>query len=166
MVLKRPRKPETSKTACSDSDLQLMEHLVKKSLDVNPGLRAGRSTQEVLQNLRQEAVNTPAADAGASPRPKASMAEKRRKTIEFFLEQKAEEYRESADHVAIRIKALEHELTGIRATTADELIDFLSLISGGTDSPEAREVLRNYRDLLKELGVSDNYILQAASNRR
>ena len=64
------------------------------------------------------------------------------------------------------MKALEHELAGIRETAVDELIDFLSLISGGTDSPEAREVLRTYRDLLKELGVTEADILQAASNRR
>lgn len=166
MVLKRPQKAETPKDSCSDSDLQLMEHLVKKSLDVNPGLRAGRSTQEVLQNLRKEAVNPAGAQASTSAKPKASVSEKRRKTMEFFLEQKAEEYRESADHIALRMKALEHELAGVRETTVDELIDFLSLISGGTDSPEAREVLRTYRDLLKELGVSDNDILQAASSRR
>ena len=166
MVLKRPQKAETPKESCSDSDLQLMEHLVKKSLDVNPGLRAGRSTQEVLQNLRKEAVSPAGSQASASAKPKASVSEKRRKTMEFFLEQKAEEYRESADHIALRMKALEHELTGVRETTVDELIDFLSLISGGTDSPEAREVLRTYRDLLKELGVSDSDILEAASNRR
>ena len=166
MVLKRPQKAEAPKATCSDSDLQLMEHLVKKSLDVNPGLRAGRSTQEVLQNLRKEAVDPASAGAAAQARPKASVSEKRRKTMEFFLEQKAEEYRESADSIMIRMKALEHELTGVRETTVDELIDFLSLISGGTDSPEAREVLRQYRDLLKELGVSDDDILRAASSRR
>ena len=166
MVLKRPQKAETPKTSCSDSDLQLMEHLVKKSLDVNPGLRAGRSTQEVLQNLRTEAVKKPAAQEEAATKPKASVSEKRRKTMEFFLEQKAEEYHESANHIVLRMKALEHELTGIRETTVDELIDFLSLISGGTDSPEAREVLRTHRELLKELGVTENDILQAAASRR
>ena len=166
MVLKRPQKAETPAATCSDSDLQLMEHLVKKSLDVNPGLRGGRSTQEVMQNLRKEAVNPSAAEAAAVAKPKASVSEKRRKTMEFFLEQKAEEYRDSADSIMIRMKALEHELAGVRETTVDELIDFLSLISGGTDSPEAREVLRQYRDLLKELGVSDDEILRAASNRR
>ena len=166
MVLKRPQKAETPKATCSDSDLQLMEHLVKKSLDVNPGLRAGRSTQEVLQNLRKEAVNKPEAEASVAAKPKASVSEKRRKTMEFFLEQKAEEYRDSADEIILRMKALEHELAGVRETTVDELIDFLSLISGGTDSPEAREVLRTYRDLLKELGVTEADILQAASSRR
>ena len=166
MVLKRPQKAETPKATCSDSDLQLMEHLVKKSLDVNPGLRAGRSTQEVLQNLRKEAVGKPVDQAATPAKPKASVSEKRRKTMEFFLEQKADEYRESADEIILRMKALEHELAGIRETTVDELIDFLSLISGGTDSPEARDVLRTYRDLLKELGVTDSDILEAASNRR
>ena len=124
MVLKRPQKAEKPEASCSDSDLQLMEHLVKKSLDVNPGLRAGRSTQEVLQNLRKEAVDPASAGAAAQARPKASVSEKRRKTMEFFLEQKAEEYRESADSIMIRMKALEHELTGVRETTVDELIDF------------------------------------------
>ena len=125
MVLKRPQKAEAPKATCSDSDLQLMEHLVKKSLDVNPGLRAGRSTQEVLQNLRKEAVNKPGTESTAAAKPKASVSEKRRKTMEFFLEQKAEEYRESADEIILRMKSLEHELTSIRETTVDELIDFL-----------------------------------------
>ena len=51
MVLKRPGKIEGVEPPAEEADLELMEHLVKKSLDVNPGLRAGRSTQEVLQSL-------------------------------------------------------------------------------------------------------------------
>ena len=48
MVLKRPQKQKNQKLLFRFRS-QLMEHLVKKSLDVT-GLRAGRSTQEVLQN--------------------------------------------------------------------------------------------------------------------
>ena len=63
-----------------------------KSLDVNPGLRAGRSTQEVLKSLRQEAIAN--AEAGqpdaalsipeAAASPAVSAMSVALKSISFF----------------------------------------------------------------------------------
>ncbi len=174
MVLKRPKNIAAQESE-EESDVELMEHLVKKSLDINPNLRDGRDTQEILKGLRSEAVSKSAAgkvaaDSSGVPEPsaaekKAKLAARRRSTIEFFFEQKAEEFEAASREVNARRRALEAELKKLQATAVDEVVDFLSLLAGGADSPEARDVMKSYRKFLKELGVSDAEIVQAAKRR-
>ncbi len=174
MVLKRPKNISAQESE-NESDVELMEHLVKKSLDINPNLRGGRDTQEILKGLRKEAVSKSAvgkaaADSSDVAEPtaaekKAKLAARRRSTIEFFFEQKAEEFGAASREVNARRRALEDELKKLQATTVDEMVDFLSLLAGGAESAEAREVMRSYRKFLKELGASDAEIVQAAKRR-
>ena len=168
MVLKRPTQIEGQEPAADEPDIELMEHLVKKSLDINPGLRRDRSTREFLKGIKKEAIEK--SDRGASSpgeptKKKASLAQRRRSTIEFFFEQKLEEYGEAAEEILKRIQALEAELKEARENSFDEIVDFLSLIAGAGDSPEAREVMRAYRKFLKELGVSEDDIIRACKDR-
>ena len=37
----------------------------------------------------------------------------------------------------------------------DEMIDFLSLMAGGAESPEAREIIKQYKAFLAQLGTSE-----------
>lgn len=177
MVLKRPKNIAAQESE-EESDVELMEHLVKKSLDINPNLRDGRDTQEILKGLRSEAVSkstagkaSSGADASsevAAPsaaEKQAKLAARRRSTIEFFFEQKAEEFEAASQEVNVRRRALEQELKKLQADALDEVVDFLSLLAGGAESPEARDVMKAYRKFLKELGVSDTEIVQAAKRR-
>ena len=89
MVLKRPKNISAQESE-NESDVELMEHLVKKSLDINPNLRGGRDTQEILKGLRKEAVSKSAvgkaaADSSDVAEPtaaekKAKLAARRRST--------------------------------------------------------------------------------------
>ena len=168
MVLKRPKNISGAGPE-DETDVELMEHLVKKSLDINPGLRDGRTTQEILEGLRQEAVarsgtaDTPPAPSASEK--KASLAQRRRSTIEFFFEQKTEEFNSGARDVRARMRGLEKDLAALQRSTRDEMVDFLALLAGGADSPEAREVMRSHRNFLKELGCSDADIIAAAKKR-
>ena len=168
MVLKRPTQIEGQEPPGEEPDIELMEHLVKKSLDINPGLRQDRSTREFLRGIKKEAVEKSGRGGKRSPDPakkKASLAQRRRNTIEFFFEQKLEEYGETAEEILKRIQALEAELKESRQSSFEEIVDFLSLIAGSGDSPEAREVMRAYRKFLKELGVSEDDIIRACKER-
>ena len=175
MVLKKPGQSDAAEPAKpATSDTSFMEHLVKKSLDVNPGLRAGRSTQEVLKSLRQEAVAN--AEAGqpdaalnipeAAASPAVSADERRLKSIQFFLEQKGAEFASDSQGIASQIASLQAQLDGLRAAAVSDLADFLSLVGGGSDSAEARRALRDHRDLLSALGVSEEALLKLTDQRR
>ena len=175
MVLKKPGQSDSAappKPATSDTSF--MEHLVKKSLDINPGLRAGRSTHEVLQSLRQEAVAN--AEAGtpdlalsvpeAASTPAASADERRLKSILFFLEQKAGEFASESKGIADQIAGLQAQLDGLRAAAVSDLADFLSLVGGGSESPETRRALRDHRALLQALGITEEALLKLTDQRR
>lgn len=73
----------------------MTEHLVKKTLDVNPGMRGDMDTGEVMEGLRAQALAQARGSARAEPKrsagPKRSKADRRKQTITFFFEQKNEE---------------------------------------------------------------------------
>ena len=172
MVLKKPGQNDAAKPATSDTSF--MEHLVKKSLDVNPGLRGGRSTQEVLNSLRQEAMaNAQAGESGgalsipeAAAMPTAGPDERRLKSIQFFLDQKGAEFAADSQGIADQIAGLQAQLDGLRAAAVSDLADFLSLVGGGSDSPETRRALRDHRELLSALGISEDALLKLTDERR
>ena len=175
MVLKKPGQSDTAPAAKPvTGDTSFMEHLVKKSLDVNPGLRAGRSTQEVLKSLRQEAMaNAQAGQPGAAlsipeatATPAASPDERRLKSIQFFLDQKGAEFASDSQGIASQIASLQAQLDGLRAAAISDLADFLSLVGGGSESPETRRALRDHRELLNALGVSEEALLKLTDQRR
>lgn len=174
MVLKKPGQGDGSAPARpATSDTSFMEHLVKKSLDVNPGLRAGRSTHEVLQSLRQEALANAQAghpDATLSvpeaAAPTSSADERRLKSIQFFLDQKGAEFAADSQGIASQIASLQAQLDGLRAAAVSDLADFLSLVGGGSQSPETRRALREHRELLSALGITEDALLKLTDQRR
>lgn len=169
MVLKRPTQIEGQEPESDEPDIELMEHLVKKSLDINPGLRQDRSTIEFLKGIKKEAVNKSSTGGqqqqAEAAKNKSSLADRRRSTIEFFFEQKKEEYVAASSEIMKRIELLDKELNDTRAASFGEIVDFLSLIAGAGDSAEAREVMRTYRKFLKELGVSEEDVMKACKQR-
>jgi hypothetical protein len=171
MVVKRPKLADDAPQKDEKSSVELMEHLVKKSLDINPELRDGMRTGEVMDSLKQQALarsKTQPQGKGTPGRPaddKAALAERRKSTISFFCEQKAKEYEEGSKALAIKEVALRKEREGLQARVANELSDFLGMIAGGTDGVEAREVLRTFRAFLSELGVTDTDLLARAKKK-
>ena len=152
MVVRRPKISSRQDGDGSDDD-GITEHLVRRSLAVNPSMRDGRTTHQVMDNMRAEAVQkagtprdgtTPAGLTGSATGSKSATA-RLRQTIEFFFEQKSLDYRDLADELDERLRALEIERAELRDSIAGELLDFLSLMAGGGDSPEARAVFKQYR---------------------
>ena len=129
MVLKRPSSVGAAPPS-SDKDVELMEHLVQKSLAINPSLRGAKSTGEVLEDLRKQAVtrSKSAPPTPEPPTPKVDLAERRRSTITFFFEQKAQEFKEAARELVAREQQLQKEKQGLKAKVVEELADFLVLV--------------------------------------
>jgi hypothetical protein len=163
MVVKRRRSSPATQEAKPDVDL--MEQLVKKSLEVNPQLRDGKSTREVLAGLREEAVSRSKSHGQEPEAPQPSLSERRSGTIAFFLEQKAKEFHESERDIIEREMRLRAERTNLQRRVIDEIEVFLALVSDGKDSPEARAILTRSRTFLQQLGTNEKQLL-AASRRR
>jgi hypothetical protein len=168
MVIKRPSNiPHTE----AGSGPELAEHLVKKSLDINPALRRGMATHEVLEELRKEAVarsqhGATQPEAAPAQASRANLSDRRKSTVAFFLEQKAQEFDAAAGEIAVRERLLLNEKQELQKRIAQDLVDFLSLMSGGVDAPECHEILKDFRGFLTKLGSSDADLLRQAKNRR
>lgn len=171
MVVRRPQKDSEESTGTDKPELELMERLVKKSLDVNPSLKAGRDTRGALEALRQQAVarskQSPGESGGTSgaAEPGSDLSSRRQSAIAFFLDQKASEFQGQIDDIIARERALEAERAHLRERVLDEVADFFGLMSGGADSPEAHHVLRDHLAFLKSLGVSESDIVTRARRR-
>ncbi len=165
MVVKRRRAPYSEPTP-AEPDVELMEQLVKKSLDVNPELRGGKSTHEVLAALREEAIARSKSGGTSQPeQPTTSLADRRRGTIAFFLEQKVKEFGESEADISAREKVLRAERAELQARVVDDIEVFLALLSDGNESPEVRMVLTQFKHFLQQLGTSETQLLAAARRR-
>jgi hypothetical protein len=168
MVLKRPTTTPANEPAPT---AELMEHLVKKSLDINPNLRGGKDTREVLEDLKREAVArakqggaSEAAPTGAAA-PRANLAERRKSTMVFFFEQKAQEFDSAVADIDARERLIQRERKDLQERFSGDLVDFIALMAGG-DSPELRDVLREFRAFLAKLGANDQEIIRQAKARR
>ncbi len=167
MVLRRPdKRPGSPAAEAGKPDIQLMEELVKKSLDVNPALGGGRDAKQVIASFKEEASGAARTSPGAMPPPRASLAERRKATIKFFLEQKQEELEELSADITAREKLLAEERRQLQQRVYEEVVDFLALVSGGTESQEAREAVHECRSFIAELGVTEIDVIKGAQKRR
>ena len=178
MVFKTRAKPATDG---DQDDIELMEELVRKSLKVNPALKDGRDTTQVLDDLRSQAVGKSERHSGGratrpsmkpgragkqtAPAAVDNRTERRVKTITFFLHQKMEDLEEQEADINAQERILANKRQEIKATAIDEIADFFGLMSGGAESPEAREGLRQYRTFLDQLGVSEVDIARRARRK-
>lgn len=163
MVIKRPKKTGSKKEGKkSSTESQLMEHLVKKSLNINPELPDAAQPEQIVKTLRGEAPEKSLSQGSAeSPHQrKKALAKRRRDTIAFFFEQKRLEFDESMTVLLQKIALIEGQQDTLKEQTIQALVDFLSLLPGAADSPEAREVMRQHQELLQLLGITDAHISQ------
>ena len=77
------------------------------------------------------------------------------------MEQKGAEFASDSQGIASQIAGLQAQLDRLRAAAISDLADFLSLVGGGSDSAETRRALRDHRELLSALGVSEEALAEA-----
>ncbi|MEE2960162.1 MAG: hypothetical protein VYA34_05410 [Myxococcota bacterium] len=141
----------------------LMEELLKKSLEISPDLKQGKTTEEALAAYKSQMASSPATQPRSpkqqqTPHTTSTLPttdEQRRRTIHFFLDEKGAEYQKELGRIQEKIRSLERERKALRKRIMGDIIDFLSLVASRTDQTETRSVLKNYRTLLKELGASE-----------
>ena len=86
--------------------------------------------------------------------------------VSSFFGTKGGEFASDSQGIASQIAGLQAQLDGLRAAAISDLADFLSLVGGGSDSAEARRALRDHRELLSALGVSEEALLKLTDQRR
>jgi flagellar motility protein MotE (MotC chaperone) len=174
MALKRPEAAPAYEPELGD--LKLVEQMVKKSLQVNPGMRAANmSTTAFLEDLRKKtaaaikAEKTGAAAPsgrtapGQKPAPAGVTDDPRQRTVAIFLQEKRQTYEQESASVRAQIKALEQKRDGLNKKTIDEIADLLMVVlASGGDATGMQKVLKQYDDLLAQLGVSANDLIRKA----
>lgn len=151
-------RPKVGTKAGGSDELDLMEHLVKKSLAVNPALRGGMKTSEVLESLRQQVIAK--ADGGKEEQRKS------RPHIGSFFEQKYKEFQGETADLLERERKLAEEKAGIQARYVEMIVGFLGMTAGGADTAEAREVLMTFREFLSDLGLTEAQIIERTRGNR
>ena len=174
MVLRRPKEPEPEAP-----DVEFVEELVRKSLEINAQLRNGDSTSRYLQHLRDQAraqvqeakgvaPGKPAPGKVAAPTPSAGaapQADRKLKTFSDFIHLKSDEFAAKHSDIRKRRAALDAEEAALQKATVDGLVDLLMVIADGDDVARFRSVLWDHVGFLTELGVRDVDLLKAAKRR-
>jgi hypothetical protein len=150
--------------------VDLSPHLVRKALAINPELRDdGKSTFEVLESLRQQAMaqsadEQPGQERGPTPEEQAREArERRREAISSFFQQKAAEHGAGAADIGARERELAREKRELQRRIVDEIVEFLAQVG---ECPESRQVVQQHRNLLTALGISDQELFARARRKR
>lgn len=170
MAIKRRKEnlPGQSQAAEEPDENQLlMEQLLRKTLAVNPSIKDGKSTAAVMEELRKQAVlsSRSGQDAAQGRRPgttqqpagptELTMQERRMSTISYFFDQKDSEYRERDAQIRLKEEAIKKERQQLRIQFLEAIADFFSLMHGGAETPEAKNVMRKHAKLLSTLTISE-----------
>jgi hypothetical protein len=147
-------------------DVELMEDLVRASLAVNPTMRGGLETADVVERLRQQATETPVSKSAPPPEGGGSAEERdaRRANVEFFLKSKRREVREKLSALDEQRRQLEIQVEASKRRAMVELVDFLTL--SGLDKTEASRVLGTHKELLSDLNTNAPDVLKKIEERR
>jgi hypothetical protein len=147
-------------------DLALVDEMVRKSLAVNPGLRQGRATVEVLQGLRDEVLARAKTGPAPAPKPDPGRPDARLEAIEIFLRDKARTFPELSADVRHKIAALQAHLQTLREDTLKAISDLVgAMLQTGLDPKACQRSLAQFRDLLGQLDVTEQEILQRAQTK-
>lgn len=183
MVIQRKNRPDGGTSGGSDGP-DLIDHLVKKSLEINPSLRQGRrSTGEVMADLKKQAIASAkeaAAERGPAEAPPASpgaatappppddpqqvanrVAAKRKVTVTYYLEQKSADYQRRLVSIQQREAQLQAERAALQQETLNDVVDFFTVVTFGTQGTEARDALAAAGQYLQKLGLTEAQLLQA-----
>jgi hypothetical protein len=164
LTIRRPKSP--NEPPPGPGDIELVEHLVKKSLDINPALRNSKKTAEVMTALREEARARAQGGSPGSTTANLSKTDRRKQTITFFFTQKQEDFDEAVSGILERERALAAEKAALQGQFIQELADFLQMATGGVDSPEAREVVHSFRKFVTDLGINEAELFVRARRAR
>lgn len=153
--------------ATSATDAKFVDELVRKTLDVNPEIRRGRDTQEVLDELRGKAV------AKAKTGPAGSLVaafggkDPRLQTIDIFLREKGQVFPKLITEFEARITAIRQEMEQARLTTIAEILELVGVLMVSNAPADAvQTILRDHRALFAALKVTEVEILTSAANRK
>jgi hypothetical protein len=135
---------------------------------MNPELRHGASTSEFIEKLRNQALGGAPAGAAKSAAPAAATAsapasddDKRKQTINLFLELRGKDLGAQLTDVEARRKQIEDEAKALRTQAVEEIVDYLKVVhAAGADLSLAQQCLKAHRDLLAQLGINENEILR------
>ena len=150
------------------------EKVVRKMLQVNPGMRQGRSTMQVKKALEQGAVISVKDGASAAPaatgkdaRPHAAgVAGELDDTVGFFLRGKAEAFRAALGDFLARRRALDEEEARTKKQLREQIGGFVSLLDAKAVEAHGAATLAKHGELLRLLGVTPAELLEAARRGR
>jgi hypothetical protein len=151
------------------------EKVVRKMLQVNPGMRQGRSTMQVKKALEQGAAISvqdgasaaaPAA-TGKDARPHAAgVAGELDDAMGFFLRGKAEAFRAALGDLLARRRALDEEEARTKKQLRDQIGGFVSLLDAKAVEAHGAAALAKHGELMRLLGVTPAELLDAARRGR
>ncbi len=146
------------------SKVRLDEKVVRKALQVNPALRAGRTTGQVKRDLEAgQAVRT---EPSAAPVASGSSKSELDDTLGFFIRGKSEALASRLGEIAERKKALDAEEAAAKKELRDQLASFVALLDEATVAMHGVGALSKHKDFLAKLDVTPASLLEAARKGR
>lgn len=133
------------------------ERFLECTLEVNPQLRAGRSTAEVKAQLLAEARAR-----HASTTPTGAPALDLSVIVDGFLQSQMQGFEQAKSDIAQRHAALDAELQAHQAALFQKVQTFLRMLDANTLKAIGPNALAKHRKLLAELKVSASQLFDQA----
>ncbi|MBN1962775.1 MAG: hypothetical protein JW841_17730 [Deltaproteobacteria bacterium] len=158
----------TTDNSLTEKEAKIVDELVRKSLDVNPEMRRGRDTQEVLDELRGKAIAKAKAQPSNNETPIAfSGKDPRLQTIEIFMRDKAQNYPKIISELEARIESIRKEIEQTRIGTISEITELVkAMLLSGAQTQGIHSTLNAFRDLLTSLKTNEFDIVNNAGNKK
>jgi len=152
MTHSRPWRHSTQSS--QQNRIRVDEQVVRKMLQVNPGLRQGRTTAEIKRTL----------EAGGSfharDEAKVDAADATQGVLAAFLAQKSRQLADDLEAIEHRRAALAAQAQQVRNRQREELLSFARLLRPGTLSEGAVKSIRRHGALLTSVGLSINDMIR------
>lgn len=160
MPVKRPQGVEPKFEV---PNVQFVDNLVRRSLEINPKIREGLTTQQFLERLRQAAQGQPQAKAQA---PATTADDHSAHTLALFMRERSEDFERSARDLRAELAKVQARQTELQQQTLAQVVEFLKFLYGpGMPEPKAT-TLKPFAAFLGDLGKSDQEILKEIVRNR
>lgn len=131
------------------------EDMLRKALAVNPALKQGKKTTDILQDIKAaQSARTVAAPAAAdAQKPKA------KDIVEFFLQAK-ERYEADKKRLIAERHKIEAEEKALAPKLVERMIEVMLELDPNMTSPQTQEMLKMEAQFLAMVGFSARKVIE------
>jgi len=164
-----PMNPSQTATNEPEPKVRVDEKVVRKMLQVNPGMRKGRTTVQVKKALEQgSALGSVDSNSDRdNARPGGpSAAHEFEETVGYFVRGKGAELRAKLADLETKRRGLDDEERALKQALRDQVMAFVAMLDAQAVATFGSGALAKHAEALRALGTSPADVLDCARRAR